>query len=86
MIAAVAIALTISILFARAFTAPPALILADEPTGSLDQATGQKIVPLVRHAVNTPQSTALVVTPGERVAARADRRLEIEDGVLTEIA
>jgi putative ABC transport system ATP-binding protein len=71
---------------ARAFSAQPQLILADEPTGSLDKATGQKIVQLLRETANTQKTTVLVVTHDERVAKQADRRLEIEDGILTEIA
>ncbi len=71
---------------ARAFAVQPQLILADEPTGSLDKATGQKIVQFLREAANTHQTTVLVVTHDERVAKQADRRLEIEDGILTEIA
>jgi putative ABC transport system ATP-binding protein len=71
---------------ARAFSAQPQLILADEPTGSLDKKTGQKIVQLLREAANTQKTTVLVVTHDERVAQQADRRLEIEDGTLTEIA
>jgi putative ABC transport system ATP-binding protein len=71
---------------ARAFAAQPQLILADEPTGSLDRATGQKIVELLRNAATTQQTTVLVVTHDEKIAKQADRRLEIEDGVLTEIA
>jgi putative ABC transport system ATP-binding protein len=71
---------------ARAFAAQPQLILADEPTGSLDKTTGQKIVQLLREAANTQKTTVLVVTHDEKIANQADRRLEIEDGVLTEIA
>jgi putative ABC transport system ATP-binding protein len=71
---------------ARAFAAQPQLILADEPTGSLDKATGQKIVQLLREAANTQKTTVLVVTHDEKIANQADRRLEIEDGGLTEIA
>jgi putative ABC transport system ATP-binding protein len=71
---------------ARAFAAQPQLILADEPTGSLDKATGQKIVQLLREAANTQKTTVLVVTHDEKIANQADRRLEIEDGALTEIA
>jgi len=71
---------------ARAFAAKPELILADEPTGALDRATGQKIVALLRDAAQSQGATVLVVTHDEKVAAQADRRLEIEDGVLTEIA
>ena len=71
---------------ARAFAARPQLILADEPTGSLDKSTGQKIVELLRNAATTQRATVLVVTHDEKVAKQADRRLEIDDGVLHEIA
>jgi putative ABC transport system ATP-binding protein len=71
---------------ARAFAAQPQLILADEPTGSLDKSTGQKIVALLRSAASTQGATVLVVTHDEKVASQADRRLEIDDGVLAEIA
>ena len=71
---------------ARAFAAQPQLILADEPTGSLDRKTGQKIVELLRNAASAQQTTVLVVTHDEKVAQQADRRLEIEDGVLVEIS
>ncbi len=69
---------------ARAFAAQPPLILADEPTGSLDRGTGQKIVELLRATATKQQATVLVVTHDERVARQADRRFEIEDGILTE--
>lgn len=71
---------------ARAFAAQPQLILADEPTGSLDRSTGQKIVELLRSAATKQQATVLVVTHDEKIAQQADRRLEIEDGRLTEVA
>jgi putative ABC transport system ATP-binding protein len=71
---------------ARAFVCQPQLILADEPTGSLDKSTGQKIVELLRSAASTQRATVLVVTHDEKIAQLADRRLEIEDGVLKEIA
>ena len=71
---------------ARAFAAQPQLILADEPTGSLDKSTGQKIVELLRSAASTQGATVLVVTHDDKVASQADRRLEIDDGVLAEIA
>jgi putative ABC transport system ATP-binding protein len=71
---------------ARAFAAQPPLILADEPTGSLDRATGQKIVELLRLTATTQGATVLVVTHDDRVAAQADRRFEIDDGVLSELA
>ena len=71
---------------ARAFAAQPQLILADEPTGSLDKATGQKIVELLRDVATTQKATVLVVTHDEKIAKKADRRFEIDDGVLREIA
>jgi putative ABC transport system ATP-binding protein len=71
---------------ARAFAAKPQLILADEPTGSLDKSTGQKIVQLLREAASTEQATVLVVTHDDKVAQQADRRLEIDDGILKEVA
>jgi putative ABC transport system ATP-binding protein len=71
---------------ARAFAAKPQLILADEPTGSLDKSTGQKIVELLRSAASTEGATVLVVTHDEKIAQQADRRLEIDDGVLSEVA
>jgi len=70
---------------ARAFAAQPELILADEPTGSLDRQTGQKIVELLRSTASHKNTTVLIVTHDEKVAAQADRRFEIEDGVLREI-
>lgn len=70
---------------ARAFAAAPQLILADEPTGSLDRATGQKIVELLHRAAESENATVLVVTHDEKVANQANRRMEIEDGVLQEI-
>jgi len=71
---------------ARAFAVHPPLILADEPTGSLDRKTGRTIVDLLRNAATSQQATVLVVTHDEAVAELADRRLEIEDGVLREVA
>jgi putative ABC transport system ATP-binding protein len=71
---------------ARAFAAKPQLILADEPTGSLDKSTGQKIVQLLRNAASSQGATVLVVTHDEKVANQADRRMEIDDGLLGEIA
>jgi putative ABC transport system ATP-binding protein len=71
---------------ARAFASEPRLILADEPTGSLDSATGKKIVELLRETAKSEGAIVLVVTHDLGVAAKADRQLRIEDGVLVEIA
>lgn len=70
---------------ARAFVVQPALLLADEPTGSLDHATGEQIMKLMDE-LNREQGTTLVlVTHDERLAARCQRRLRIEAGRLSEL-
>ena len=67
---------------ARAFVVKPELLLADEPTGSLDHATGAAIMDLM-FALNREQGTTLVlVTHDRQLAARCDRRLTIEAGQL----
>ncbi len=65
---------------ARAFVVHPAVLLADEPTGSLDFATGETIMALM-FALNREQGTTLVlVTHDPAIAARCDRRITIEAG------
>jgi putative ABC transport system ATP-binding protein len=71
---------------ARAFAPEPRLILADEPTGALDRKTGTTIINLLREAASAQGAIVLIVTHDEQVAARADRQLRIEDGVLSETA
>ncbi|PUE30574.1 ABC transporter ATP-binding protein [Limnohabitans sp. Jir72] len=69
---------------ARAFVVQPALLLADEPTGSLDHATGAAVMDLM-FALNREQGTTLVlVTHDRQLAARCDRMLVIEAGRLSE--
>ena len=69
---------------ARAFVVKPELLLADEPTGSLDHATGGAIMDLM-FDLNREQGTTLVlVTHDRQLAARCDRRLSIEAGQLHE--
>ncbi len=66
---------------ARATIMSPALILADEPTGNLDRATGDEVVRLLEE-LNTRGVTLIVVTHDPQIGARARRRLMMEDGVI----
>lgn len=71
---------------ARAFASEPSVLFADEPTGNLDNRTGQAVSDLLM-ALNREQGTTLVmVTHDEQLAARCGRQFTIESGVLTEPA
>lgn len=71
---------------ARAFVVQPDLLLADEPTGSLDHATGAAIMDLM-FALNREQGTTLVLVTHDRgLAERCERCLTIEAGTLAEAA
>ena len=65
---------------ARAFVVQPAVLLADEPTGSLDFATGETVMELM-FDLNREQGTTLVLVTHDRaIAARCERRITIEAG------
>jgi putative ABC transport system ATP-binding protein len=66
---------------ARATIMGPALILADEPTGNLDRATGDEVVRLLE-ALNERGVTLIVVTHDAQLGARARRRVSMEDGAV----
>jgi len=65
---------------ARAVVARPALILADEPTGSLDDRQGRIIVDLLARQTRESGTTVVLVTHDPQSAAGADRRIEMRDG------
>ncbi len=65
---------------ARAMLANPSLLLADEPTGSLDSVNGKSIMQLLRKAVSENNMSVLMATHNEEFASQTDRILYIEDG------
>lgn len=67
---------------ARALMTKPAILLADEPTGSLDSVTSMEVVGLMRSCAERFHQTVIVVTHQEEVAQMADRVVRIEDGRL----
>jgi putative ABC transport system ATP-binding protein len=67
---------------ARALAHAPALILADEPTGNLDEATGDAVLDLLLELVADTGATLMMVTHSTRLAARLDRRLHLSRGQL----
>jgi lipoprotein-releasing system ATP-binding protein len=69
---------------ARALANRPALVLADEPTGNLDEHTSDAVLAQFLALVRGEGSAALVATHNERLAARMDRVVRLKDGVLIE--
>ena len=68
---------------ARALVGKPELVLADEPTGALDQATGREIMDIFRQ-LNDKGQTIIIITHDMSIAKRARRILSMEDGRLRE--
>jgi lipoprotein-releasing system ATP-binding protein len=68
---------------ARALANRPQLVLADEPTGNLDEATADRVLVEFLQLVRGENSAALIATHNERLAARMDRVVRLHDGVLT---
>jgi putative ABC transport system ATP-binding protein len=69
---------------ARAFVVRPALLFADEPTGSLDFATGERVMELMFSLNQASGTTLLLVTHDRSIAQRCQRRFEMVAGRLRE--
>jgi putative ABC transport system ATP-binding protein len=69
---------------ARALVHEPALLLADEPTGNLDDGTASEVLPVLLSQTRARGATLLMVTHDETLAASADRVLELREGRLRE--
>lgn len=69
---------------ARAFVVRPAVLLADEPTGSLDHATGERVMALMFELNREAGTTLVLVTHDRGIAERCERQLHIEAGRLVE--
>ncbi|MBK7601328.1 MAG: ATP-binding cassette domain-containing protein [Acidobacteria bacterium] len=70
---------------ARAIVRSPQILLADEPTGNLDQRTGDEVRQLIRQLQIEERMSAIIVTHNERLAENCDRILRLENGRLIEL-
>jgi putative ABC transport system ATP-binding protein len=70
---------------ARALVTKPLLLLADEPTGNLDSASGDQVMGLLRELADERRQTIVMVTHDARQAARADRLVRLRDGRVVEV-
>lgn len=69
---------------ARAFIGRPAILFADEPTGNLDRQTGDRIADLLFSLNRETGATLVLVTHDPQLAARCDRRLRLQNGLVRE--
>jgi putative ABC transport system ATP-binding protein len=67
---------------ARAMAPGPRLLLADEPTGNLDIATGRMVMDLLFSLCGAAKATLLLITHDPALAARCDRTVTLRDGVI----
>lgn len=74
------------IAIARAFINRPSIVLADEPTGDLDEETEQDIIRLFQEMNNTSKTTFIIVTHNREIAAQAARQLRMSNGILSDAA
>lgn len=70
----------------RAVVHRPLLLLADEPTGNLDAATGERVLELLLNLHQRSGTTVILVTHSRDVAARADRMLHLDSGLIQEVS
>src|SRR5438067_4537452 len=71
---------------ARGLVAEPEVLFADEPTGSLDSLTGERVMDLLSTAAREHGTTVVLVTHEPRVAAYADREVIVRDGTVTSLS
>jgi putative ABC transport system ATP-binding protein len=71
---------------ARALVGRPAVLFADEPTGSLDSLTGEQVMELLVDTARDEGTTVVIVTHEPRVAACADREVLVRDGKVTSLS
>lgn len=67
---------------ARAFVLDPPIVLADEPTGNLDSTNGEQVLRLLTERQRESNTTLVMVTHDPQIAARADRRIHLRDGLV----
>jgi len=70
---------------ARALVTRPSLVLADEPSGNLDQKTGDEVMDLLFNLCTEHRLTLVLVTHNRELAKRCDRALLLKDGALTKL-
>jgi putative ABC transport system ATP-binding protein len=71
---------------ARAIAHDPILLLADEPTGNLDEETGDHVLELLLDVTRSVNKTLIMATHNPAIAAKADRVVKMQDGQLVEIS
>ena len=69
---------------ARAIAPQPKILLADEPTGNLDSATGKQVIKQLFAAVRSVQAALVLITHDEALASQCERLLRVTDGLITE--
>lgn len=69
---------------ARAMANDPEILLCDEPTGNLDEKSGEAVIELLRETQRKFGKTVIIITHDNKIAARADRMIRISDGRIVE--